>query len=73
MNFKKEHNAVKILLPTYRFLPSKNGDTKTNMKFIETKYAITNLLPIPIRVLRRARNTPRGDPTAKKVSTWHIN
>ena len=27
-------------------------------------------LPIPKRTLRRERNTPRGDPTAKNVSTW---
>ena len=28
-------------------------------------------LPIPKRTLRRERNTPRGDPTAKNVSTWN--
>lgn len=27
-------------------------------------------LPTPIRIFRKARNTPRGDPTAKNVSTW---
>lgn len=27
-------------------------------------------IPIPIRILRSARKTARGEPTAKKVSTW---
>jgi len=31
-------------------------------------------LPIPMRTLRRARKTPRGDPTAKNVLTcWIAN
>jgi hypothetical protein len=31
--------------------------------------SVEGCIPIPIRTLRRERKTPRGDPTAKNVST----